>query len=57
MLVNKTVETPNGTIQFEGELDQKEVDYVLQIGLNTLLLRGAIPFTSKQPTPFTGVVQ
>lgn len=57
MLVNKTVETPNGTIQFEGELDQKEVDYVLQIGLNTLLLRGAIPFTSKQPAPFTGVVQ
>jgi hypothetical protein len=57
MLVNKTIETPTGSIKFEGELEQQEVDYVMQIGLNTLLLRGAIPFTTKQPAPYTGTTQ
>ena len=45
MLVNKSVETPEGTIKFEGELEQNELDFILKIGLNTLLKAGAIPFT------------
>jgi len=48
MLVNKSIETPNGTVKFEGELEQKELDFVLKIGLNTLLTAGAIPFTMKE---------
>jgi hypothetical protein len=28
-------------------LEQKELDFVLKIGLNTLLQLGAIPFTTK----------
>jgi hypothetical protein len=48
MLVNKSIETPTGTIKFEGELEQKELDFVLKIGLNTLLTAGAIPFTTKK---------
>jgi hypothetical protein len=47
MLVNKSIETPTGTIKFEGELEQNELDFVLKIGLNTLLTAGAIPFTTK----------
>ncbi len=47
MLVNKSIETPQGTVKFEGELEQKELDFVLKIGLNTLLAAGAIPFTTK----------
>ena len=47
MLVNKAIETENGTVKFEGELEPKELDFVLKIGLNTLLQLGAIPFTTK----------
>ena len=49
MLVNKSIETAQGTVKFEGELEQKELDYVLKIGLNYLLTRGAIPATIVQP--------
>jgi hypothetical protein len=47
MLVNKSLETEKGTVKFEGELEQHELDFVLKIGLNTLLQLGAIPFTTK----------
>lgn len=43
MLVSKSIETPQGTVKFEGELEQKELDFVLKVGLNVLLQRGAIP--------------
>ena len=45
MLVNKSIETPQGTVKFEGELEQKELDFVLKVGLNFLMQQGAIPFT------------
>lgn len=48
MLVSKSIETPQGTVKFEGELEQVELDFVLKIGLNTLMQMGAIPFTSKE---------
>ena len=47
MLVNKSIETEQGTVKFEGELEQNELDFILKIGLNTLLQMGAIPFTAK----------
>lgn len=47
MLINKSIETAEGTVKFEGELEQKELDFVLKIGLNTLMQMGAIPFTTK----------
>lgn len=55
MLINKSIETPQGTVKFEGELEPKELDFVLKIGLNTLMQLGAIPFTSKpeEETPET----
>ena len=48
MHVNKSLETPEGTVKFEGELEPKELDLVLKIGLNYLLQMGALPFTTKQ---------
>jgi hypothetical protein len=48
MLVNKSIETENGTVKFEGELEQNELDFVLKIGLNVLLTQGAIPYTTKK---------
>jgi hypothetical protein len=47
MHVNKSLETPQGTVIFEGELEPKELDLVLKIGLNYLLQMGALPFTTK----------
>ena len=46
MLVNTSIETENGNVKFEGELEQNELDFILKIGLNTLLKAGAIPFTT-----------
>lgn len=46
MLVNKSFETPEGTLHFQGELTAMELDYVLQIGLNQLLQMGAVSKTS-----------
>jgi len=46
MLVNKTIETDKGTVKFEGELEEAELDLVLRIGLNYLLANGALPFTT-----------
>lgn len=42
MQINKAIETEQGTVKFEGELSQKELDVVLGIGLNYLLVKGAI---------------
>lgn len=48
MLINKSVELENGSVQFNGELSSQELDLVLTMGLNYLLANGAIPFTSKK---------
>lgn len=53
MLVSKSIETPEGTIKFEGELEEKELDLVLKIGLNYLYQMGALPFVTKP----SGMVQ
>jgi hypothetical protein len=50
MLIKKSIETPKGTVQFEGELSQKELDAVLQIGLSVIFMRGG-GFYSPEPAP------
>ena len=42
MIINKTVEMPNGSVTFQGELNAQELDTVLQYGLNTLFALGAL---------------
>jgi hypothetical protein len=42
MLVNKVVETPMGTIKFEGELTEAEADTVIKIGLTVLMQAGQL---------------
>lgn len=44
MEVKKVLKTKNGTVKFEGELSESEHDFVLSVGLNTLLEAGALPF-------------
>jgi hypothetical protein len=45
--VNKSLETAEGTVVFEGTLEPLELDLILQVGLNYLLQEGALPFTHK----------
>ena len=42
MQISKSVETPEGTVKFEGEISGLELDIVLQMGLLTLMSRGVI---------------
>ena len=43
MRVNKTLETADGGVTFDGELNADELDLIIGIGLNHLLLTGALP--------------
>lgn len=47
MLVSKSLETADGTVKFEGELEPLELDLVIKVGLNYLLQMGALPIVAK----------
>jgi hypothetical protein len=42
MQINKSIETKEGTVRFEGEIEGAELDVVLQLGLHALVLRGIL---------------
>lgn len=44
MLIKKSIKTPSGTLQFEGELAGDELDFVIEVGLNIILASGVPPF-------------
>ncbi len=44
MEVNKVIKTKDCNVKFEGELSQEEHEFVLTVGLHTLMQQGAIPF-------------
>lgn len=44
MNVNKTIEGPGGAITFQGELNPDEVEFLITYAINTLMLKGALPF-------------
>ena len=46
MLINKTIETPEGTVEFKGNLLDEELDFVIEVGLNVILAQGATNFLS-----------
>ena len=48
MLVSKTLETPEGTVKFEGELTQEEANLVIECGLSFLFQAGAFPIMVKK---------
>jgi hypothetical protein len=41
MEIKKAIQTPEGTMMIEGELDQEETNAVIEAGLTTLLQMGA----------------
>ncbi len=42
MQVQKTIETPEGRVSFEGELTQAEADLVIKVGLSALIQAGLL---------------
>ncbi len=50
MKVNHTVENQDGTVTFEANLNNEELDFVIEVGLNFLLAKGVMPFASNTAT-------
>ena len=46
MLVNKTINTKDGMVEFKGNLLDEELDFVIEVGLNVILAQGATNFLS-----------
>lgn len=46
MKINHTAETSEGDIVFQGVLEGKELDFVIEVGINTLLQKGFLPLIS-----------
>jgi len=46
MKIKKAIDTPKGTVQFEGELNEAEVTFMTEWFLNAMMARGALPFVS-----------
>lgn len=44
MNVTKVIETTDGEVTYTAELKGKELQVVIDVGLNTLLAAGALPF-------------
>lgn len=42
MKINQTIQTEEGTVQFQGELSGPELDIVLEAGLGILLRMGVL---------------
>jgi hypothetical protein len=43
MNINESVETPQGTYKFAGELTGEELQYVVKLGLSVLMYHKALP--------------
>lgn len=48
MKINFQEEGPNGVIDFQGELDAGEVDWLLRYALLNLLHKGMLPYQLKE---------
>jgi len=40
--IDKTIETEMGVVHFKGSLTDEELDYVITIGLATMMIRGEL---------------
>ncbi len=48
MEIKKSIKNKDGTVKFKGTLSQEEHDFVLTVGLNTLIEQGAIAMTAEE---------
>ncbi len=48
MEIKKSIKNKDGTVVFKGTLSPEEHDFVLSVGLNTLVEQGAIAMTADE---------
>lgn len=51
MIINQVVETPEGAVEVQASLSSEQVKFLIEVGLNVVLAKGAKPFI--QSTDFT----
>lgn len=47
MQINSIVETPEGAVEVNANLSPEQVQFLLEVGLNVVLAKGAKPFVQK----------
>ncbi len=63
MIINQVVETPEGAVEIQANLSEEQVKFLIEVGLNVVLAKGAKPFiqssdyTPDQILTGTGTVQ
>lgn len=48
MNINKSVEQADGTYIFQGTIEGRELDFLIEYALNDLARKGALPYASTQ---------
>ncbi len=56
MKINHSVEREDGTFVFQGELEPMQVQYLVTLGINLALARGAVPFLHDGDRPLASIV-
>jgi len=46
MKIRQGVETPEGSFVFQGEISGAELNFLVEIGINELAKRGALPYVA-----------
>lgn len=49
MKIDKKLETPMGDVHFVGEISEEELEYVIEAGLLSLMLRGELRTQVQDP--------
>ena len=44
MQINKTIETEDGAVEIQASLSPEQVQFLIEVGLNVVLAKGAKPF-------------
>lgn len=55
MKILHSVELEDGSYKYQGELSGKELDFIVEVGINTLLAQGAFPFIASDRLMVDGV--
>ena len=52
MEIKKVIKTKNGEVTFKGSLSPEEHEFILAVGLNTLLENGVLPYQLDEDNEF-----
>lgn len=55
MQIKHSVEQENGTYVYQASLTGKELELVVEVGINYLLAQGAFPFVSEEKAEESGI--